>query len=159
MLEYSAYKELFNFLNGPFVPFKHWSVNSGWDIAECLGQIIDRDVQQALANCSFFSLTCDEVTIVDNQIWISIHVYVVNKEFFCLPYLLALEQVEGGVGANNLTRMIMTSLKGIGAMLGENINAKLLCFNTDGALVFQGTCNEVTSRLTTEFAPFFLGIH
>jgi hypothetical protein len=24
MLDYTAYKELFNFLNVPFVPFKHW---------------------------------------------------------------------------------------------------------------------------------------
>jgi hypothetical protein len=44
MLDYHAYKELFNFLNVPFVPFKHWSVNSGWGIAECLGQIVDRAV-------------------------------------------------------------------------------------------------------------------
>jgi hypothetical protein len=134
-------------------------VNSGWGIAECLGHIIDHAIQQALADCSFFSLTCDEVTTVDNQIWISIHVYVVNKEFFRLPYLLALERVEGGTGANNLTRVITTSLKGTGAMSGEDIRAKLLCFGADGASVFQGTRNGVTSQLTREFAPFLLGIH
>jgi hypothetical protein len=63
-------------------------------------------------------------------------VYVVNKDFFCLPYLLALERVEGGTGSNNLTRMITSFLKGSGTMSGEDIRAKLLCFITNGASVF-----------------------
>ena len=44
-------------------------------------------------------------------------------------------------------------------MLGEDIRAKLLCFGADGASVFQGTRNGITSQLTKEFAHFLLGIH
>jgi hypothetical protein len=44
-------------------------------------------------------------------------------------------------------------------MSGEDICAKLLCFSADGASVFQGTRNGVTSQLTRKFAPFLLGIH
>ena len=85
--------------------------------------------------------------------------YIVNKDFFCLSYLLALERVEGGTGSNNLTRVITSFLKGSGAMSREDIRAKLLCFRVDGALVFQGTHNGVTSQLRKEFDPFLLGIH
>jgi hypothetical protein len=104
-------------------------------------------------------LTYDEVTIVDNQIWIFVHVYVVNKDYFHLPYLLALERVEGGTGSNNLTKLITSFWKEHGGMSRKDIQAKLLCFGIDGASDFQGNRNEVTIQLVREFAPFLLGIH
>jgi hypothetical protein len=121
MIDFPAYKDLFNFLNVPFVPYKHWSVSSGWGIVECLGEVVDHCIQKALAECSFFSLTCDEVTIVDNQIWISVHVYVVKNDYFRMPYLLALERVEGGTCSNNLTKLITSFLKENGGLSREDI--------------------------------------
>jgi hypothetical protein len=44
MVDFPAYKDLMNFLNVPFVPYKYWSVNSGWGIAECLGEVVDHCV-------------------------------------------------------------------------------------------------------------------
>jgi hypothetical protein len=96
---------------------------------------------------------------MDNQIWISIHVYVVNSDYFRLPYLLALERVEGGTGSNNLTKLITSFLKENGGLLRENIQTKLLCFGADGASVFQGNRNGVTIQLVREFAPYLLEIH
>ena len=68
MIDFLAYKDLFNFLNVPFVLYKHWSVNNGWEIAECLGEVVDHCVQKALAECSFFSWTCDEVILEENPV-------------------------------------------------------------------------------------------
>ena len=111
MIDFLAYKDLLNFLNVLFVPYKHWSVNNGWGIVECLGEVVDHCVQKALAECSFFSLTCDEVTTINNQILIFVHVCIVNNDYFRLPYLLALERVEGGTGSNNLIKLITSFLK------------------------------------------------
>jgi hypothetical protein len=53
----------------------------------------------------------------------------------------------------------MSFLKGSGAMSREDMHAKLLCFGTDGASIFQGNYNGITSKLIRELAPCFLGIH
>jgi hypothetical protein len=45
---------------------------------------------------------CDEVTIIDNQSWCSVHVYV-NDDFDRMSLLLNLEGVITGGNANNLT--------------------------------------------------------
>jgi hypothetical protein len=63
-------------------------------------------------------------------------VFVVNKDFFCLLYLLAIEWVVDGIGSNNLTKLITSFLKGSGAMSREDIYAKLLCLGADGVLVY-----------------------
>ena len=90
MTDYPSYRDVLSFLDCPLIPFKYWSVSIGWGIAECLQTVVQNWVKAPLAECDFFSLTCDEVTIVDCQTWISIHVYVV-KEFVCVPMLLTLE--------------------------------------------------------------------
>jgi hypothetical protein len=83
-----------------------------------------------------------------------------------LPYLLALERVEDGTGSNNLIKLITSFLKENGGLSKENgglskedIQAKLLYFGTDGASVFQGNRNGVTTQLVREFAPNLLGSH
>ena len=49
-----------------------------------------------------------------------------QRLLFLFFYLLALERVEGGTGSNNLTKLITSFWTGSGAMLGEDIYAKLL---------------------------------
>lgn len=71
---------------------------------------------------------------------------------------MALERVEGGTGSNNLTKLITSFLKENGGLSREDIQAKLLCFGADGASVFQGNRNKVTTQFIREFAPYLLGI-
>ena len=115
-------------------------------------------MKAALAECDFFSLTCDEVTIVDCQTWISIHVYVV-KDFVCVPMLLTLERVTGGAGSDNLTTVLVEALQQLGGLTLEQIRDKLLCFGADGAAVFHGVRGGVTVQLQREFSPFLLAVH
>ena len=72
---------------------------------------------------------------------------------------MALERIEGGTSANNLTKLIISFLKDNGGLSREDIHAKLLYFGAVGASVFQGNCNGVTVQLVREFAPYLLGIY
>ena len=158
MIDYPSYRDILSFLDCPLIPFKHWSVSTGWGIAECLQSVVQNRVKAALAKCDFFSLTCNEVTTVDCQTWISIHVYVV-KDFVHVPMLLTLERVIGGVGSDNLTTVLVEALQQLGGLTLEQIRDKLLCFGADGAAVFHGVRGGVTVQLQREFSPFLLAVH
>ena len=158
MTDYPSYPDVLSFLECPLIPFKHWSVSTGWGIAECVHVVVQNRVKLALQEYQFFSLTCDEVTTVDYQTWISVHVYVV-KDYVCVPLLLTLERVTGGTGSDNLTRVLLDVLWEVGGLTREQIREKLLCFGADGAAVFHGVRGGVTVQLQQEFAPFLIGVH
>jgi hypothetical protein len=78
MLEYESLKELFMFLKMPNLSKKHWGDNSGWLIAEYLYKQVMVKSREVLSAAKYLAITCDEVTTVDNQSWISIHAYCVQ---------------------------------------------------------------------------------
>jgi len=57
----------------------------------------------------FISVSCGEVTTIDNQSWILTHVYVVEG-WKRLLFLLTLQQVLEGSNVNNLTKVIVVFL-------------------------------------------------
>ena len=158
MTDYPSYRDVLSFLECPLIPFKHWSISTGWEIAECLHAVVQNCVKLALQECQFFSLTCDEVTTVDYHTWILVHVYVI-KNYVRVPLLLTLEQVTGGTGLDNLTRVLLDVLWEVGGLTREQIREKLLCFSADGAAIFHGVRGGVTIQLQREFAPFLIGVH
>jgi hypothetical protein len=88
-----------------------------------------------------------------------VHVYVCQN-FIQVPILLSLQHVSEGANADNLTDMIMTTLRYHGGLEGDDVIAeKLLCFGADGAAVFQGARSGVTTQLTEKFAPYLMGVH
>jgi len=55
---------------------------------------------------NYFFVTIDEVTTLDNQQWIKVHVCVV-KDWRRFPILFTLECVEVSVIANNITSILL----------------------------------------------------
>lgn len=68
----------------------------------------------------FFPLSCNDVTFVDGQSWISIHNYVVI-DWKCIPILLTLKRVVDGGTINNLTLVIMQVVKTFGGLPTKDI--------------------------------------
>jgi len=106
----------------------------------------------------FISVICDEVTSIDNESWISVHVYVVI-DFVCVPLLLHLERVMGKARFDLLCQMIMYSLLGGGGLTYEQLMVKLVCFGVDSASTFQGCRHGVGVQIREKFAPHVLCIH
>jgi hypothetical protein len=70
-------------------PMKHWSIGSRWEIVNYMCEQILKRIQIVIARASFIFSNVDKVSIVDNQSWLSIPVYVMyawNKPFILLTF-------------------------------------------------------------------------
>jgi hypothetical protein len=95
MSKYEALRELLRFLGVPKLPLRHWSDSLAWDMAAHMHLEITTTKREMLQGAWYFSVSCDEVTTMDNGTWVSIHVYVV-KNYERFPMLAALEHVHEG---------------------------------------------------------------
>ena len=158
MLEYESRASLYEFLNVPNFPRMHWSDNSGWIMADFMYAEVRTAISRVLVGANYVALTCDEVSTIDNGSWISIHAYVVQN--WCrVPYLISLQRVVEGSGADNLTLVIMDALTQAAKMERLALAKTLLCFGADGVSTFQGPKTGVTHQIQSKYAPFALGVH
>ena len=158
MLEYESLNLLFNFLQVRHLPKKHWSDNSGWAMADVMYALVKAKLQETLTAARYFAITVDEVTSVDNQSWMSIHIYVM-KDWIRQPYLLGLKCVTDGGSASNLTEVIVEAMKTDGGISRRTVAEKFVSFGADGVSVFQGSRTGVTRRLKDDHAPWMHGNH
>jgi hypothetical protein len=54
-------------------------------------------------------LSANELTTIDNQQWINVHIYVMKK-WVWIPILLTFQDVEMGVATDNFTNIILQNL-------------------------------------------------
>ena len=128
MLEYAAIQPLLEFLDVPKLPRRHWSDSAGWELAECLFHQVQCKTAEVISKARFFSISCDEVTTLDTQSWISIHGYVCEN-WSRKSMLLSLERVTGGSGSNNLTTIIVKAMKAFGGVKEVDLAVRLASFN------------------------------
>jgi hypothetical protein len=64
----------------------------------------------------FIFIYVDEVTVVDFQSWLGVHVYFVDR-WKCNLILLTLEQLINGGNINNFTKVIMDNVFQYGGLL------------------------------------------
>ncbi len=106
----------------------------------------------------FISMNCDEVTTIDNQSWLSIHVYV-TKEWKKVPILLNLQCVVDGAIFNNMTSFILKSMMEFRGLSEIDLTNKLVYFGANIVIVFQGVKNGVIAQIMQKHAPFMNGVH
>ena len=114
--------------------------------------------KQVISKARFFSLSADEVSIIDTQSWLSIHLYVYIG-FKRVPILLSLHRLEHGSGSIALRESIEGMVLHHSGLLQLEVAKRLICFWANGALVFQGSRNGVIVQMKEHVAPFMFGIH
>ena len=67
MLEYTAPQPLLRFLGVLKLRKKHWSDSAGWELANCLFTQLQLKTKKIMEKARFFSISCDEVSMLDNQ--------------------------------------------------------------------------------------------
>ena len=139
------------------VPLKHWTEGSGWKMAESLFNVVQAKTKEIVSTAPYFSITCDEVTILDNQSWINIHIYTI-QEWEKMPMLLSLQRVTEGGAADNITKVILGAFTNEGGLTPHRIRDRFIAFGADGASVLQGKKNGVT-KLQVSHAPHMQGMH
>jgi hypothetical protein len=100
----------------------------------------------------FISISINEVTIVDCQPWLGVHVQLVDG-WKCNPILLTLEQLVNGGIVNNLTKVIVDNVLQYGGLSKSDLVSKFISFGVDGTSIFQGAKIGVTTQLWEKFAP------
>jgi hypothetical protein len=100
----------------------------------------------------FISISINEVTIVDFQPWLGVHVQFVDG-WKCNPILLTLEQLVNGGIVNNLTKVIVDNVLQYGGLSKSDLVSKFISFGVDGVSIFQGAKISVTTQLWEKFAP------
>jgi hypothetical protein len=138
MLEYEALQPLFEFLEVPKIPKRHWSDNAGWTMVEAMYTQVLNKTRTTISAARYIALSCDEVSCIDNSSWISVHAYVVQN-WSRVPVLISLEHVIDGGKAKNLTKMIMSAVGSVGGLSQEDIGNRLLCFGA-GKLDYLKPC-------------------
>jgi hypothetical protein len=100
MLEFEALKAFFSFLNDPLLPKHHWNDSVIWVMVKCMHKQIIKRIKEVIASSKYVALSCDEVTMNDNQSWISIHNFYIVQDWCRIPILISLEQSyrKGGGG-------------------------------------------------------------
>jgi len=126
-------------------------------MVDCLYLLVKEAIKRKVGASHFVSITCDEVTSVDNGNWLCIHAYVDN--FVRIPHLISLQRLVDGGGADSLISIIMKVLLSIGDLTFDQISRRLISFGADGINTFQGICSGVTMQIQTKFAPFCIKVH
>ncbi len=80
MFEFEALKSLFSFLNVPLLPKYHQNDSTRWVMVEYIHKQIIKRVKKVITSSKYLALSCDEVTMIHNQSWISIYSYVVQNQ-------------------------------------------------------------------------------
>ncbi len=79
MIDYKDLKDLFQLLKVKSVSKKHWFDTSGWGMAEVMHVVLLEATKATFDVALFIAVNVDEVTMIDNTQWLSIHLYVVQK--------------------------------------------------------------------------------
>jgi hypothetical protein len=82
-------------------------------------------------------LSLDEVTAIDNMLWVCMHVYTIQNNVRQL-HLLFVGKLRDNAKAETLFQLVKRNLIEYGAMDELTIVKKLVCVGADGASVMQG---------------------
>jgi hypothetical protein len=157
LADYPKLYDLFDFLKFE-MPKKHWNPNSAWGIADSLRFVVDNKLREEVERSEYFSVSADEVTSIANDVWISLHIYVV-KNYKREGFLLTCKRVAEDCNAVNIARIVTECLLTEAGLKRHEIGEKMISFGADGAAVFQGFKGGVTKRMQDSVAPFLVGHH
>jgi len=118
------------------MPKKHWSVGCGWEMAVSMAEVLADHTKKVIADAPFFSISADEVTTIDHESWLSLHIYI-PLGFKRLSILLGLQRLVEGNGAAVVTNAIVAHLMHHGGLAAANIAEKLVSFGADGVSIFR----------------------
>jgi hypothetical protein len=121
-------------------------------------EILGNHTKKILSKARFYAISTDEVTIVNHESWLSVQIYI-SIGFCRVPILLSLLQLVEENGIFGVKECILMSLNWHGGLIKNVVAKRLMCFEADGILMFQGYRSNIIQQLKEQDAPFMLGVH
>lgn len=97
MTDFEAMRVMLQELGVPNCPTAHWSVDSGWEMADSMFHIVQLQTREKAFYCHFIPVSTNEVMTIDNSPWILIQMYMVEN-WEHVPTLLSLSKLVQRVG-------------------------------------------------------------
>ena len=125
-------------------------------MAQAIEHVVLNKTKEITQANTFYSLSCDEVTLVDCQSWINVHGYVV-RDWKQNLLLLTLERVvEGGRTLLVLSSMLHVLME----VAQRKINREgMITFGADLVSTFKAAKSNILVQLITKHKPFVVGVH
>lgn len=77
MVEIESRQALYKLLEGLDMPSTHWYDTSGWVMAMYMYKQVMQETGRMIVDARFLVVTMDEVIAVDNNNFLSVHIYIV----------------------------------------------------------------------------------
>ena len=132
MIDYPSLSSLLHFAKVFYYARSHWSINSGWEWASYLAEVVKKNIKSKIKESNLIALSLDEVTAIDNTSCICMHVYIVHN-FVCQPNLLMVVKMKDDSMVNNIFELVKSFLIEYGGRDEMTIVQKLVCVGADGA--------------------------
>jgi hypothetical protein len=100
-----------------------------------MSEVLSTHTKKVMAEARFYSVSADELTTVDHESWLSVHIYV-SIGFSRVSILLFLSKLTEGNGASAVKESILMSLSWHGGIVDSLVAERLICFGADGVSVF-----------------------
>lgn len=88
-----------------------------------------------LSTAKYFVVTYDDVIMVDNQLWIFVHAYVVD-EFYRQPILFPKKRLDEGASMRRLAMCLVDVMITHGGLTKGELMRKSMSFGVGGATIF-----------------------
>jgi hypothetical protein len=158
MSEFEEFQKFFEQLQVPDCPRRHWSMGAEWEMTESIAHVICEHTKVVVGEAKVFNLSADEVTSINGQSWLSIHIYI-SIGFKRVSILLALMRLVDGNSADVVKESIYAMLLWHIGLSQAQVAERLICFVAHGVSMFQGCMNDVIRQLKEYVAPFLFGVH
>jgi hypothetical protein len=132
---FSRTKGVFQVFEGGELPLQrlvrfHWL-----DHGRTMCNVVLRVSKVVVQKFPFIFVNCDDVTTIDNQSWLFVHVYVI-KEWKRVLILLNLQCVVDEATSDNLTSLIVKNLMEFGSLSEIEFADKFVCFGVGEVTIF-----------------------
>jgi hypothetical protein len=112
-------------------------------MANSMSMVLVNYTKKVISQTRYFAISADEVTTVDHESWLSVHIYLCIG-FSRVSILLGLFRLVEGNGASAVKEAIVSCMSCHGRLTENAMAERMVSFWADGVSVFQGSRTGVT---------------
>ena len=136
----------------------HWTAWSSYEFLDAIDFVIVAAMIRLFVTVAVLAISIDEVTTINGQSRMSVHLYYVNKHWERQHCFVALPRLHGSPDAANIVTTLLAAIFSVLRMDKTHLASRVVMFACDGASVLQGVHTGVTTRLMA-IMPFVQRMH
>jgi hypothetical protein len=104
-------------------------------MADSMSVVLANYTKKVISQARYFAISADEVTTVDHESWLSVHIYLCIG-FSRVSILLGLFRLVEGNGASAVKEAIVSCMSCHGGLTDNDVAERMVSFGADGVSVF-----------------------